>query len=295
MKKRVVLFGEMLWDCLRTGSIPGGAPMNVALNLHQLGHHSQLISSVGHDKLGSDLLEFLHSFCKDTSLIQTLPNLETSRVLIDDSDPENIRYDILENVAWDHIKITTEAMEAVKKSDTLIFGSLAVRSAESFKTLLAILPHAKWKIFDANLRPPYVDFDKITTLLAQTDLLKINEDELVEFAKYFEISKEIKPFCDHISKEFEIEKICITLGSKGALIYDRGKIFQHAGYQVKVSDTIGAGDAFLSGFIYRILDGKEPIKALDFGCKLGAYVATQKGGTPKYSLRIIEEFDPRSN
>jgi len=295
MNKRVVLFGEMLWDCLKTGPIPGGAPMNVALNLHQLGYHSQLISSVGQDKLGSDLLEFLHSFGKDTSLIQALPNRETSRVLIDDSDPENIRYDILENVAWDHIKITSDAMEAVKKSDAFIFGSLAVRSEESFKTLQAILPHAKRKVFDANLRPPYVDFDKINTLLAQTDLLKINEDELLEFAKHFGISKEIETFCDHISKKFKIEKICITLGSKGALIYDKGKIFQHPGYQVKVSDTIGAGDAFLSGFIYQILDGKEPVKALDFGCKLGAYVATKKGGTPKYSLKTVNKFDPTSN
>lgn len=269
--------------------------MNVALNLHQLGYHSQLISAVGEDKLGEDLLEFLASFGKDISLIQRKNEVDTSRVLIDDSDLENIKYDILENVGWDTIELSDEALGAVKESDAFVFGSLGVRSSKSFETLTALLAEAKFKIFDANLRPPYVDFSKIESLLRQTDLLKINEDELIEFANHFDISHEIPSFCEHISKQFAIEKICITLGSKGALIYDQGKISQNSGYQIKVNDTIGAGDAFLSGFIFKILDGTEIEKALDFGCKLGAFVATQKGGTPKYSLDTIKSFDPKSN
>ncbi|MFN5333005.1 MAG: PfkB family carbohydrate kinase, partial [Bacteroidota bacterium] len=62
MPKHVVLYGEMLWDCLPTGAVPGGAPMNVALHLHQVGRATQLISAVGKDPEGEALLDFLRSF-----------------------------------------------------------------------------------------------------------------------------------------------------------------------------------------------------------------------------------------
>jgi fructokinase len=80
-----------------------------------------------------------------------------------------------------------------------------------------------------------------------------------------------------------MEIICITRGAKGAVLYQKGKIIDHPGYTVNFQDSIGAGDAFLSGFIKTYLEEKSPEEILDFACKMGGYVATQKGGTPKYS------------
>lgn len=104
MSHKVVIFGEMLWDCLPTGPVAGGAPMNVALNLHQLGLNSRLISAIGNDSDGRNLLEFLNSFEIPTDMIQTNFEHETSRVLVDNSDPENIKYTIVSPVAWDFIR-----------------------------------------------------------------------------------------------------------------------------------------------------------------------------------------------
>ncbi len=257
--------------------------MNVALNLHQLGLNSRLISAIGNDTDGKNLLEFLNSFEIPTDLIQTNVEHETSRVLVDNSDPENIRYTIVSPVAWDFIQWNEEMDQAVEDSDAFVFGSLGVRNTESLKTLLHLLRHPVLRVFDANLRPPFYDFEVIKTLLGYADVLKINEDELEIFSDYFKTEPTVESLCAHLDQHFPMEIICVTHGSKGALIYQKGVITEHPGYKVKVEDSIGAGDAFLSGFVKTYLDDKNPKEILDFACKLGAFVATQKGGTPRYS------------
>jgi fructokinase len=290
MRDHVVIFGEMLWDCLPTGPVAGGAPMNVALNLHQLGLNSSLISAVGNDEDGVKLLDFLKDFNLPLDLIQTKTDHSTSRVLVDTADPENIKYTIVAPVAWDYIEWTPENDKAVEEADAFVFGTLGVRNTESLKTLIKLLQHPTLRIFDANLRPPFYDFEVIETLLGYTDVLKINEDELEIFADYFDTKPDLISLCGYLDQHFPMEIICITQGSKGALIYQKGEIFTHTGYKVSVKDSIGAGDAFLSGFIKTYLEEKNPAEILDFACKIGAFVATQKGGTPRYTEADIHRI-----
>jgi len=288
MRDHVVIFGEMLWDCLPSGPVAGGAPMNVALNLHQLGLNSRLISAVGQDGDGEKLLGFLGDFGLPLDLIQTKEDHETSKVLVDTSDPENIKYTIVSPVAWDFITWNESMDKAVEEADAFVFGTLGVRNAESLKTLIKLLHHPTLRIFDANLRPPFYDFEVIETLLGFADILKINEDELEIFADYFQTEATIEDLCFYLDQHYPMEIICVTRGSKGALIYQKGKMFDHPGYVVQVQDSIGAGDAFLSGFIKTYLEEKSPEDILDFACKIGAFVATQQGGTPRYSEADIE-------
>jgi fructokinase len=291
MRDHIVVFGEMLWDCLPTGAVAGGAPMNVALNLHQLGLNSRLISAVGADSDGQKLLGFLADFDLPLDLIQVKKDKETSKVLVDTSDPENIKYTIVPNVAWDFITWSETLDSVVEEADAFVFGTLAVRNSDSLRTLLRLLHHPTLKVFDANLRPPFYDFEVIETLLGYADILKINEDELEIFADYFNTEPSIPALCDYLDHHFPMEIICITRGAKGAVLYQKGKITEHPGYQVKFQDSIGAGDAFLSGFIKTYLEEKTPEEILDFACKLGGFVATKKGGTPKYTeAEVLKEI-----
>lgn len=285
---KVVIFGEMLWDCLPSGPVPGGAPMNVALNLHQLGLDSHLISAVGKDEDGKKLVDFLDSFGLPTGMIQLDPTHETSRVLVDDADPENIKYTIVSPVAWDYIQYNVQMDQVLANADAFVFGTLAVRNNDSLQTLIQLLQHNSLQIFDANLRPPYDDFALVEKLLNYTDILKINDNELKALADYFKLDQDIETVCIYLVKHYPLQLICVTLGSKGAALYSNNKLISHAGYKVKVADTIGAGDAFLSGFIKGYLEGKEPGQLLDFACKLGAFVAGKEGGTPRYRLSDIE-------
>lgn len=288
MNKKVVVFGEMLWDCLPSGAVPGGAPMNVALNLHKLGLQSRLISAVGKDNDGQALLDFLGASSLPLDLIQVLPDQATSKVLVDDSDPENMKYEIVAPVAWDFINVNQANIQAVSEADAFVFGSLGVRNPKSFSSLMELLPLAKLRVFDVNLRPPFVYLKQIENLFAQTDILKINEEELETLADYFGLKPEITEVAGFLRKEFDLQMVCVTLGAKGAFLQVKGTGISHKGYRVKVQDTIGAGDAFLSGLIYQQLKDSDLVQSLEFSSKLGAFVASQKGGTPDYTLEQIE-------
>lgn len=287
MLKKVICFGEMLWDCFPDKEIPGGAPMNVALHLKQLGLNSQMISRVGTDEHGKKLREFVEGYGLPTKLIQIDADHQTGTVTVHNEDPENIRYTIVSPVAWDFIDLDEDNKAAVRNSDAFIFGSLAVRNNISWQTLYQLLHLPTLKIFDINLRAPFFDFEKIEIIFGFTDILKINEDELEVVADYFGIKPETEKVCQLLTTHFPIKMVCITLGSKGAMIYQNGAIFKHPGYKVKVEDTVGSGDAFLGGFVQSFLESKSPMEILDFACALGAFVATQKGGTPKYNQQDV--------
>jgi fructokinase len=315
MSKKVICFGEMLWDCFPEYEIAGGAPMNVALNLKQLGLEVQMISRLGDDEKGTALRDFVSSFGLPTTLIQTDPVHPTGKVVVDNRDRENIRYTIVSPVAWDFIDLTEVNKKAVDEADAFIFGSLSVRNNKSWDTLHQLLHTKTLKIFDINLRAPFYDFEKIEIILGFTDILKINEDELMIVADHFGLSLDkgfsdlmqtespnsknedsirISPLsqklCEFLTQHFPIQMVCITLGSQGALLYQNGDFYHHPGYKVQVEDTVGSGDAFLSGFVKTYLAGSDPKEILDFACKLGAFLATKKGGTPKYRIEEINKI-----
>ena len=283
MSKKVICFGEMLWDCFPDKEIPGGAPMNVALHLNQLGLDVKMISRLGQDDYGKRYLEFISSYNFNDSLVQSDSEHPTGTVTVHNEDPENIRYTIVSPVAWDFIALNETNKKDVAEADAFIFGSLAVRNNKSWETLYQLLHLQTLKIFDINLRAPYFDFEKIEIILGFTDILKINEDELEIVADYFGISADVEECCKLLTTHFPIKMVCITLGAKGAMIFQEGEVYQHPGYRVSVEDTVGSGDAFLSGFVKTYLEGKSPHEILDFACALGAFVATKKGGTPRYT------------
>ncbi|MDN3667952.1 carbohydrate kinase [Echinicola jeungdonensis] len=288
MKKKVVIFGEMLWDCFSDKNLPGGAPMNVALHAQFLGLETNFISAVGEDILGKDLLQFVAKKSLNTTYIQELTDKPTGKVLVDDSDRENVKYEIMKPVAWDFIRWNTAVQTLVEKADAFVFGSLAARSDESRSTLLRLLETTALKILDINLRAPHYDFGVLKQLLDKTDVLKINEEELEILAEFEGISPDWEEAVKKLTERYDLKMVCITRGAQGALIYDGEKSYQHPGFKVKVTDTVGSGDAFLSGFVYKYLQGAQPNEILDFACALGAFVATNQGGTPKYDMENVQ-------
>lgn len=286
MAKKIICFGEMLWDVFPDAEIAGGAPLNVAIHLKQLGCDVELISKVGKDSLGEGLIAFCKSFDLSTRLIQTDDLRPTGKVIVDNSQIENIKYDIVFPAAWDYITIDGTNLKAVEAADLLIFGSLGIRNEVTWQSLQTLVKQPLIKVFDINLRAPYIDFQKIDTLLQYTNILKINEDEMEILTGHYGVifgpDHSAFDFCKYFADRFSLNTICITLGGKGAMIYQNGEIIHHEGYKVVVKDTVGAGDAFLGGFVKMYLEGKSPEEIIDFSCSLGAYVASQKGGTPRY-------------
>ena len=290
--KPVVCFGEILWDNLPTGRRPGGAPMNVAYHLHQLGLNSQLISSVGDDQPGRELLVFLKQIGVDTVHIQQNTEYATSEVLasVNESTHE-VTYEIIQPVAWDYISWKPEFESLLKASQAFVFGTLSARNTVSRETLLRMLSHATYRVYDVNLRAPHYSPEVIDTLLQNADLVKLNSEELMLIAKWYD------PACQKeadavevLFNLFKMKEIIITKGSMGATYYTPSFRYYYPAYPVKVADTIGSGDSFLAAFLAMKL-GDEPVDlTLDYAVAMGAFITSQPGACPPYSQFDFNRF-----
>ena len=277
---RIACFGEMLYDYLPDGRFPGGAPMNVALHLHQQGVDTQFISSVGQDEDGTALLEYLRDRGLSTDLIQIDEVYPTGKVLADVSQSDDVQYDILHPVAWDYIGMDAVLANAVEGSDLLVYGSLAARTEASRDTLEELLALAPRTAFDINLRTPHYTKESITSLLKRASILKMNEEEFALLTQWYLKTDATEAAVRQLAERFELETVCITRGAGGARLWHEGQQWEQPGFAVTVADTIGSGDAFLATLLSKLLRGDPPEECLRHGCAVGAYVASQSGATP---------------
>ena len=288
MMLNVVCYGEVLWDVFPTHKKVGGAPLNVALRLNSFGVNTTIISSIGNDQNGRELLNYASNNNLDTSTIQINEQYETGCVHVTLDEKGSASYEIAYPVAWDKIELTDNSIEKVKASDAFIFGSLACRDTISKNTLIKLLTHAKFKVFDVNLRPPHYTMDLLLDLMKKADFIKCNDDELKELCHALAFdSDEMKKQIEFLAEKTSTSQICITKGGDGALLFSDGKYYAHNGYVISVADTVGAGDSFLAALIYKFLSNTSPQQALDFAIAVGTLVASKSGANPAVSTTQI--------
>ncbi len=291
LKVKAVTFGEVLWDVFPTHKKIGGAPLNVALRMKSFGAESTVISKVGSDADGEEIVSFLSEKGIATDLIQVSEEYKTGVVNVMINEKGNASYDILYPSAWDKIVMNEEIKKKVSEADVFIFGSLICRDEESRSTLNALLEEAKYKVFDTNLRAPYYTADVLIELMIKADFIKLNDEELFEISRkmnspYNSFEQNIK----FIADKTNTKQICVTKGAFGAVLYYDEKFYYNSGYFIKVVDTVGAGDSFLASLIVRLLRGKSPQKSLNYACAIGALVAGEEGANPKISEKTIKDY-----
>ncbi|MFC0344125.1 carbohydrate kinase family protein [Epilithonimonas hispanica] len=290
-KSYAVCFGEVLWDIFPTGSRAGGAPFNVAYNLDKMGVEVQMISKVGNDELGKNLLEQIDSWEISTNHIQIDNEKPTGTVIANFDEHGEAHYDIVKNVAWDNIQITPEQKELIQNSEAFVFGSLIARNKESKNTLLELIELSKFRVFDVNFRPPFIDFELIKTLLHKANLVKMNKAELrtiIEFLgeEYLDEDTSIK----HIQNYFDLNEIVLTKGSKGARYFVGNENYTFSAVSIDVQDTVGSGDSFLAGFLSKRIQGKNPQEIMKQAVSLGAFITSKSGACPDYSYEEFKSF-----
>ena len=279
----IACFGEMLWDVLPTGKQPGGAPLNVAVHLHNFGLDAQIISRVGHDDLGAELVAFVESKGISTRYVQRGQTHLTGVVKANVSDSMEVTYKIVKPVAWDYIQYDAALSELVESAEAFVFGSLAARHAPSRETLYRLLQRAPLKVFDVNLRPPHYSRDVVTYLLRQADIVKLNHHELAEIMGWFGVSSTEETALRWLAERFQLQAVCLTKGADGAALWVGQQQYSSPGIAVQVQDTIGSGDAFLAALLRGWLAGQPPADYLAFACAAGSLVASCRGATPAIS------------
>ena len=302
MNAEFYAFGEILWDCLPSGRHAGGAPFNVASHLVQLGVSASLLSAVGQDTLGDEILEVARQKGVNVQFVsRTHVGLPTGTVLAVVDTMGNATYEIVQPVAWDEITVSAEAVEAVAKASAFIFGSLASRSPYNRKQLESLLVLKRpLKFFDVNMRPPFADPERIVELAARADVIKLNHDEVGQIASWLRTGKPtpnppqnadaVAEACSAISEATMTPRICVTMGAAGAALWDRSTLVFAPAPKVVVKDTVGAGDAFMAGLMIGLTRGADTQTVLETACRLGAIVASHDGATPLLPQEMIQEF-----
>lgn len=289
--KQVLCFGEVLWDNLPTGALPGGAPMNVAIHMKRLGIPSVIASCVGNDQKGQDLLSYIRQQGMDTKLIQQHSSLPTSEVLVHLDAHHTASFEICEPVAWDEIEISQQIMQEMSDTGTLVYGSLASRNNTTRNTLLRLLDtKGLLRIMDVNLRQPFNRQEVVEPLLRKADIVKLNDEELETISGWFGFAGNLEEKARQFYSFLNLQILLVTKGAHGAMLVNEAEILGHSGIRVEVADTVGAGDAFLAGFLTAIMTGKSLRIALDEASVIGAFVASKPGAIPEYDKKLLSEF-----
>lgn len=288
--KKAVCFGEVLWDVFPDYKVAGGAPMNVAFRLKTLGWESEMISKIGDDDLGKELLPIIEKNI-GTRFIQLDEKVPTGKVAVTLDEQKNASYDIVFPSAWDFIEVNDEVVNLVKNADVFIFGSLVCRSDFSKNSLLELLEISKFSVFDVNLRAPHYDLDFVLDLMKKTSFVKMNDDELIILAQHFQFPEiNLQKNVLDLAEITGVKTFCVTRGKDGAVFYTNEKFYEHPGFEVQVQDTVGSGDSFLAALLSKILEKETPKESLEFACAIGAMVATKKGANETVSIDEIKNL-----
>jgi fructokinase len=283
-------YGEVLWDMLPDGPQPGGAPLNVAYHLNKMGVSTSIISKIGNDSNGERLVSLMNTWGINLQFLQVDTVYPTSEVLAKMNGNE-ATYEIVFPVAWDFIAKNNEVQSAINPSTYFVYGSLASRSEISKDTLFKLLETDAIKVFDINLRPPFMRQDLLNVLLEKADIVKLNQAELEMVQIIFNgpldnEGSQVK----FIQDRFNVGEVVITKGEFGASYYTNKKGYYLWGNEVKVKDTIGSGDSFLAAFIASHYLKAQPEIILKNAIAMGAFIATKKGGCPDYRIEEYEGF-----
>ncbi len=284
MNNLIIGMGEALWDVLPTGKKIGGAPANFAFHVSQFGLPSCVVSAIGDDALGNEIIENFTSKGLNQHIEKVPYPTGTVQVEIDQAGIP--QYDIKENVAWDNIPYTEELEALAKRTKAVCFGSLAQRNIVSRTTInkfLDAMPKTDETliVFDVNLRQGFYNKEILCNSMQKCNILKINDEELVTVSRMFGYPGiDLQDKCWILLGKYNLKMLILTCGINGSYVFTPGNVSFYPTPKVEVADTVGAGDSFTAAFIASIIKGKEIKEAHRLAVETSAFVCTKKGAMP---------------
>lgn len=280
----IASIGEVLWDILPDGSKPGGAPANFAYHITQFGLPSIIVSAIGDDRYGEELINFYDSIGLSHSLTKVGYPTGTVKVRLDKAGIP--QYDITRDVAWDHIPFTHTLADIASSAKAVCFGSLAQRSPESRATILRFVRTIAGRddsfiVFDGNLRQDFYDTETLRESMNLCNILKINDEELTVFSRLFDIDGcDFVAQCTALRALFDLKILIVTCGASGSYVFSAETTSFLPTPKVEVADTVGAGDSFTAAFIASLIKGAAIAQSHQAAVSTSAYVCTQSGAMP---------------
>lgn len=289
----VVGIGEVLWDLLPTGRQLGGAPTNFAYHAGALGARAMVVTRVGNDDLGREVIQRFTQMSLPQETVQTDPTRPTGTVAVTLDQRGVAHYRFAEDVAWDQLAARDIALEAVRGAHAVCFGTLAQRSAisrQAIQQLLAAAPADALRIFDINLRLDFYSREVIEESMRLSNVLKLNDEELAVLTAMFSLHGDVRRRIEWFVRTFGFKVVVVTSGSMGSLIHREGHWSVLPWQPAQVGDTVGAGDAFTAALIMGLLAGMRLDEVHLLAAEVARYVCSQRGATPPLPEAFRKKF-----
>lgn len=266
---------------LPSGKAIGGAPANFAYHAGRLGEEGWVVSAVGDDALGHEILDVLDE--KRLHSLVAMVDKPTGTVQVSLDDAGVPTYTIVEDVAWDHIPFTPKMQDLASRADAVCFGSLVQRNGSRASVLkfLEAVPASALKVFDINLRQHFYTPEILRKSLEIADVLKINDEEIVTLSEMFGLGSDPREACRKLIGQYSLRFVLLTKGAQGSEVISPDEVIPQGVGKVDVVDTVGAGDAFTAAFTVAYLRGDSLADAQKLAGEVTAYVCSHKGAMPE--------------
>jgi fructokinase len=291
----VVGIGEVLWDLLPSGRQLGGAPANFAFHAHHLGARAAVISRVGTDPLGREILTRFQTMGLGTDAIQNDPEAPTGTVEVTLNGGGVPHFVIRDNAAWDRLAVQESALEAVRQADAICFGTLAQRNPSARKSiqhLIAAASQDSLRVLDVNLRQQYYSREVIESSLRLANVLKLNDLELPVLAEMFNLGSCGLGAIEQLTRAFDLRIVALTRGDCGSLLYRGGQWSEQPHKPITVADTVGAGDSFSAALVTGLLVEMDLDEVHNFASDVARFVCSQPGAMPVLPSEFRKRLAP---
>lgn len=293
MSFTVVGLGEVLWDLLPTGPQLGGAPTNFTYQAGALGARALMVTRVGADDLGREVIRRFAQMNLPRETVQVDPTRPTGTVAVTLDEKGVPRYTFAEETAWEQLAATDVALEAVRGAHAVCFGTLGQRNPVARRTIQQLVSTASadaLKIFDINLRLNFYSREVIEQSMRLSNVLKLNDEELSVLTSMFSIQGNARQRIEWFVHEFGFKAVVLTSGSLGSLIHQEGRWSEVPPQPVQVADTVGAGDAFAAALTMGLLSKMDLSEVHAIAAEVARYVCSQPGATPPMPEAFRRKF-----
>ena len=308
-RSSVDLYGQQIGTRLEDiGSFAksvGGCPTNIAVGTARLGLRSALVTRVGEEQMGRFITEELAREGVETAGIVTDPDRLTALVLLS-VEAEGISPMIFYRTDCADMALAEEDIDEafISRARAIVVTgthfSTPNASAAQRKAIRLARSHGLKVVFDIDYRPNlwglaghaagferYVESDRVTreyqSILADTDLIVGTEEEVAIAAGTSDLPSALRTI-----RGLTNATIVLKRGAKGCIVYD-GAIpddleegIVGRGFPIEIYNVLGAGDAFMSGFLRGWLKGEPHAVSATWANACGAFAVSRLLCAPEY-------------
>ncbi len=286
--RAVAVLGEVLWDLFGHSRRLGGAPLNFAAHTVRLGHYALLISAVGDDSPGEEAAEAIQALGLTTAFLQRTSRFPTGAARVQLGPGDQNRFMIERPAAYDAISISDCEIEQLvsRAPHWLYYGTLfaSTPAGEAALCRLSNAVPAAMRFYDLNLRPDCWSSSLVTRLMQHADVVKLNEEEMVQVQEFAGLPCETETFCREGANQYGWQAVCVTFGARGCAVLANRDYVEAQSHAVDVADTVGAGDAFAAAFMHGLISQWPAPEIAAFANRVGALVASRHGAIPEWTL-----------